>query len=372
MESPERSRSEGLLLPRSALRLESPRRRHAGGAQNPAIVFPRDEGRHPGTTDEWWYFNCHVKASGGREYGLAVCFFPGYVLDILVDLSERKVLHRSGGSCPGFVASTKDLDISLGSSWWRRDGSDPSSYSMYYEGEGLSAYLRMRPSKPPLFVGGSGKIREGLLGSSYYYAQTNIEVSGEVRLDGKSTKVQGKGWIDRQWGTWEWSGLGGWRWFSIQLENGEELLGIQITHPLTGKVTTQSFNLSRKGGETEIMTGVAVEELRRWRSPETSVEYGVGWRVKCGDQLDLLIEASVEPQEITSGLWEGSCLVSGTRLGTPVTGRAFVELSRTRVHSRGSVMAVLLALGLLDRLARNAGLRLDLVGRALSLIARRG
>jgi len=334
------------------------------------ISFPRDEGWHPGSTDEWWYFNCHVSSAEGRNYAFAACFFPQFVLDILVDVSGRRVIHKHGLTGLKFESAASGLDLRMGPSWWRKVGDEPATYDLHYEAEGLSCDLKMTASKRPLLLGGTGLIREGLLGESYYYAQTSLKVTGELVLDGRRTALKGKGWIDRQWGDWEWSGLGGWRWFSIQLEGEVEIAGIQFSHPLTGAVSVQSFSLSRPDGGGEVIGRVGVQELAKWRSPGSKFEYGLGWRVWSPGRFDLVVRPDVESQEINKGLWEGGCSVSGTYEGSESTGRAFVELSAGRIYGRTSVRAVLLAIGLLDRTLTKVGVRLRLAERATATITR--
>lgn len=338
------------------------------------MLFPRDEGYHPWASDEWWYFNCHVKSPDGREFGLAVCLFPQYVLDILVDNSARSVLHRWGESGLPFQGSRSMLDVTLGRSRWMQLPGQRGAYSMHYEAGGLVADLAMRSQKPPVLLAGEGKIREGLLGDSFYYAQTSIDVEGELVVGGTKLAVKGRGWIDRQWGTWEWSGLGGWRWFSVQLDNGVEVAGIQITHPVTGAVCVETFNLANGDGTAEVLSGVTVRALRTWKSPETGGEYPVDWVVSAGGRLELRVAAVVDSQEVNPGLWEGSCKVTGSWDGSPVAGRAFVEVSRSRVYGRGSLRAAMLAIGVVDRFFRRLGVRSRLVDRTFSLIAgsRRG
>jgi predicted secreted hydrolase len=335
----------------------------------PEISFPSDEGRHPWTTDEWWYFNCHVRTRDAREYGFAVCFFPAYSLDILVDLTGRSVLHKAGIQGLDFKASSALLDLRVGKSWWRQTGGETGSYAMHYEARGLRADLTMKSQKRPLLVDGGGKIREGLLGESYYYAQTHMQVDGEVELSGERVEVTGKGWIDRQWGRWEWSGLGGWRWFSVQLENDFELLGIEITHPLNGRVAVRSYNLVSKDGEGEVLRAVSAKEIRRWRSPDTGIQYPVEWSLSCAGRFDLRVVPVVESQEINPGLWEGSCTVAGSFAGEPVAGRGFLEISRSRIYGGASLRGAMLALGVVDHVLRGAGVSLSLVDRAYPKVA---
>jgi len=50
---------------------------------------------------------------------------------------------------------------------------------------------------------------------SRYYALTNLKVSGTLEINENEFDVKGIGWMDRQWGNWDYSGIGGWNWFSL-------------------------------------------------------------------------------------------------------------------------------------------------------------
>ena len=329
------------------------------------ISFPDDEGRHAGATDEWWYFNSHLSSNDGKSYGLAVCFFPSYILGILVDVAARKVVHISTSVGLPFRGSTRRLDIKCGPNWWVQDGEAPSRYSMHYEAEGLSAYLTMEVRKRPLLLNGTGIIREGLLGRSFYFAQTLLRVGGTISVEGRETRVEGKGWIDRQWGNWEWSGLGGWKWFSIQLDNNVEVAGIQIYHPLTYGNVVESFNLCDDTGTGEPLRSVSVRETAKWKSSGTGFEYGVGWDIVSPSLFELRISPYAESQEINAGLWEGCCEVTGAYRGIEVTGRAWVEQSVSRVRGGWLRRAFFLGIGAVDYVMSKPGPKVNLLELAL-------
>jgi len=334
------------------------------------IVFPRDEGWHPDASDEWWYFNGHLSSADGMSIGVAISFFPNSILGIIVDSGQGRVLHKSTSWGRSFEGSTERLDIRYGQSWWKRLEGGTPRYAIHYEADGTSVDLTMESTKKPLLVDGTGNVKEGLLGRSYYYAQTSLRVKGEVMIGSRALQVAGRGWIDRQWGKWQWSGLGGWRWFSVQLDGDTEVLGIQFAHPLNGFIVSQSFNLSRSSSESQVLRKVSVFESGAWRSPETGTTYGMGWVVLSPGLLNLTITPVVESQEVNKGLWEGDCVVRGEFEGQPAKGRAYVELSNSRVYGGLSSRLAFLAIGLIDQTVARGSRRLRLVDRTLKLLYR--
>lgn len=335
------------------------------------LSFPKDEGRHTNTTEEWWYLNCHLSSEeDSKEYGLVVCFFPKYTLSILIDSSERRLIHRGVETGKLLEASSSYLDLRYGANWWRVTTTSPTEYQMHFATDNFVVDLTMNPTKQPLLLNRNGIIKEGLLGYSYYYANTRLDVAGTLEIGNRRVRVKGLGWIDRQWGKWDWSGLGGWNWFSIQLGNNVEIAGIQISHSLMDGFVFQSFNISDAEGKADVLENLSVKQGKAWRSPKTNVTYCTRWSLTSKDLFEIELESVLDDQEINRGLWEGECLVHGAFGGNQVTGHAYVEQSNTRVYNMTYKRFVFLALGVIDLLAAKLGLNFRIGGWALAKLSK--
>jgi predicted secreted hydrolase len=198
---------------------------------------------------------------------------------------------------------------------------------MYLHENDLSLSLELLSRKPPLFANRSGHIRFGLLGSSKYYSLTNMKVSGTLQLDENLFEVRGIGWMDRQWGNWDYTGIGGWNWFSIQLSNNVEILAGQFFHPITRNPISRIFNLIDDEGRTKVYDRLRIKCLSTWRSPRTDSVYGTGWKVSLPQDTNLLVSPVFDDQEIYSGFWEGCCEVKGKLQGQSVEGVGYAEQS---------------------------------------------
>ena len=299
------------------------------------IVFPRDEGSHPEALDEWWYMNCQLYAQKeNRSFAIIACFFPDRLLTMVVDVSNRRMAHNNVQKFQKFTSSKNLLDLSFGKSWWKQTDNDPTNYKIHLDVGKLFADLSLEPVKQPMLIDGTGVIREGLLGRSYYYAYPRLQTNGTICVDGQNFEVTGIGWIDRQWGEWEWGGLGSWRWFSIQLDSGVEMLVIQITHPLSEAIVSQNLTLSERDGKTRVYRSFTVSEIGKWKSPGTGRSYEIGWQIAAPGHFKLRVSPVLADQECMKGLWEGACEVEGTFEGTAVRGRAYVEQSHGRVNGK--------------------------------------
>jgi len=291
------------------------------------FLFPRDGGRHVNALHEWWYLNSHVKTNTGRHYGLFVAFFnPGLMTVVLSDKSGKHVIERVVRDIP-LKVSTSSLNLESGKNWWRQISEEPFHYVLCLCEDNARLRLDLLSRKPPLFVNHSGRIKEGLLGYSRYYSLTNMKVSGLLQLNGEHFEVEGIGWIDRQWGSWDFSGMAGWNWFAIQLSNNVEVLAAQCYHPITGAPTMKLFNMINSEGETSVFSEFGVECLKTWKSPSTGTVYGAGWAISMPGKTELLITPVFDDQEIFKGLWEGCCEVKGILQGQHVEGVGYAEQS---------------------------------------------
>jgi len=315
----------------------------------PNFLFPKDEGRHVDALYEWWYFNAHLETNTGRQYGLFVTFHSlsshKAMRVVLVDKSRKLVVKRFITKTP-VKASTSCLDLQTGNNWWRQVSERPFRYTMHVREDDLSLSLELLSRKPPLFANRSGNhsgnIKFGLLGYSRYYSLTNIKVSGTLQLGENRFEVRGVGWIDRQWGNWDFRGIGGWDWFSIQLSNNVEILAGQIFHPVTGGPMGTALNLIDDEGGTKVYDGLRIKRLGTWRSPRTGLVYATGWEVSLPPDTNLFVSSVLDDQEIYRGFWEGCCEVKGRLNEQPVNGVGYVEQA---FFSHPSQLVRLISLG---------------------------
>jgi len=275
---------------------------------------------------EWWYFNSHLKTKTGRRYGLFIAVFPHLMFVALADKSEKRVVKRQIIKAP-VKASTTCLNLEVGNNWWRQVSGRPFNYAICLNEDYTGLRLELAPRKHPVYVNQNGYIREGLLGYSRYYALTNMRVSGTLRLNEKRFDVRGIGWIDRQWGSWDFGGIGGWNWFSLQLSNNVEILVAQCFHPLTGNLSMKLLNIIDGEGRTKVYDKFTVECLKEWRSQRTGSVYGTRWTISMPLNTSIVVSPVFDEQEIYRGLWEGCCEVSGQLQGQRVNGVGYAEQS---------------------------------------------
>jgi predicted secreted hydrolase len=300
------------------------------------LTFPADEGRHEGTNTEWWYFNGHAKAEDGKRYAFMVSYHMTNIKHmIIIDINGQK--HYSMVDNRHETRYSKDkIDLKYGDNWWKQL-EKPFTYEMHNHYGETRLDLHLASSKLPLILGNGGRVPMGKGGYSYWYALTHLNIHGELKLGNEKGSIHGKGWIDRQWGSWNWFGFDKWKWFSIQLDNNVELEVFKIYEPLTNRALTSKFHIVHKDGTSEVFDSFKVIDLGHWKSLTTGETYSVGWKIKASKQesdIELVVKPYFKEQEVVKGFWEGSCEVTGMMDGKGVSGLSFVELFNGTQASR--------------------------------------
>jgi predicted secreted hydrolase len=304
------------------------------------VVLPDDDAPHD-VLSEWWYYTGHLQTESGKRYGFELVFFQavrgrnpvGYAAHFAVTDHQRRSFsydERVGTTLR--LQGDGEYRLELGG--WRMGGEGDEHY-LLADGGGYSIDLELRSVKPPALHGGIGWISFGPVGDSYYYSRTRMEVEGTITYGGVSERVTGLSWMDHQWGDFILVNGGGWDWFSVQLDDGSDLM-ITILRDQPGSVAaTYGTLLDAGGAATELAAeDIRVEATGEWRSPSTGIVYPSGWRIRLpGHGLDLAVEPVIPDQELETSAstgvsyWEGEVEVSGTRDGVAVGGLGYVELT---------------------------------------------
>ena len=335
--------------------------------------FPDDHGPHPDFRSEWWYFTGHLEGDGGRRFGYQLTFFRQALAP---DMPERPsswatrqaylghfaLSDVEGGRLHAFERLSRGAGGLAGAGGrpfqvWIEDWSVQSIGDQAFpvrlqarDGD-LALDLVLENQKPPVFHGEQGLSRKGETpgNASYYYSLTRLGARGRVTLDGREIPVTGSSWLDREWST---SVLGkeqvGWDWFSLQLDDGRELMVYQMRLEDGGVDPSSHGTLVAVDGTLRALEAAdyRIEATGTWRSPRGAT-YPAGWRLQVAPEgrqghsapdgvrpnlkagsLVLEIEPLFADQELDVSFryWEGAVDAYGTAGGEPVSGRGYVEL----------------------------------------------
>ena len=330
--------------------------------------FPRDHASHTEYGIEWWYYTGNLSTEGGRRFGYQLTFFrvgvvpeqmnPSrwavrdlYMAHLAISDIERQEfqsferINRAGVNWAGAEESVYRV--------WNEDWQarlDGRAHLLTAVEDGFEIELRLEPAKPEVIHGQDGISQKGTSAgnASHYYSLTRLETSGKIVVNGEPFEVAGLSWMDHEFGT---SFLEreqvGWDWFSIQLDDGRELMIFQIRRG-DGSVDVRSSGtlIERNGSATHIPFGeFSLAPGGGWRSTASGATYPTAWTIELPRLgLRLGVKAAFEDQELrattSTGVtyWEGSIAVEGDEGGRSVKGRGYLEMTGYAGQSMGAIL----------------------------------
>jgi predicted secreted hydrolase len=328
----------------------------ARAEQPRAFVFPSDHGPHPDFRNEWWYITAHLHDQDGQVFTLMLTFFRfGLAAEpastdwgspqlymahyALLDLAQQRHYHgeRLQRAAHGLAgASRRPYRVWLND--WQLSGSEqdlwPAQLSLRTEDFDLQ--LELTPQKAPVLQGDAGLSRKSADpgNASYYYSYTRLAASGDIQLGGQSHTLQGQAWMDREFGSSALAGDQlGWDWFSLQLDNQQELMIYQMrlrdggVDPSSHGVWVQADGSSQALKQDDYQLTV----LEHWTSDDGSRRYPSRWRLSVPSiNTELNIEPLYPDQEMRDTrfrYYEGAVQAQGQHGNDDVRAKGFVEMT---------------------------------------------
>ncbi len=327
--------------------------------------LPRDHVSHPAYRIEWWYYTGNVETDGGRRFGYQVTFFrigvdPDPVNPSVFAVRDLHVAHAAVTDVAGGHHLFAERLNRSGVDWagastsvyhvWNEDWSarlENGRHRLQTRDPRFAIDLVLDEGGPPVLHGEQGYSRKGATpgNASHYYSLTRMPTQGHLTVDGERLAVRGSSWMDHEFGTsFLEPGQQGWDWFSLQLDDGTDLMMFQLRRT-NGRVDPQSSGtLVNAGARTLGADDFTLTPDRRWTSASSRAAYPVEWRIRVpGEGLDLAVRPVLDAQELTglrTGVtyWEGAIDVSGTRDGRPIAGRGYLEMTGYAGQAMGELL----------------------------------
>ncbi|OGP73959.1 MAG: hypothetical protein A2V86_07880 [Deltaproteobacteria bacterium RBG_16_49_23] len=327
--------------------------------------FPQDHFSHPEFKTEWWYYTGHLQTEDRKSYGYQLTFFrvafrrsakggqsKWAIQDLyfahlaITDESKKRFEYREkmsrgsfGEAGASIFGSKEPFHIWIDDWSMELKGIQSLNHLLKAGGKDFGIELMLAPEKNPVIHGNNGisQKAEGEGYASHYYSISRLKTEGKIFLKGKEFPVQGMSWMDHEFGSSQLREYQvGWDWFSIQLDQGMELMFYQIRHR-DGKIDPYSSGtIIFADGKSEHLPfkEFRIEILDRWKSRKSQAVYPSGWKIHIPRYgIELTLSPTVRDQELITEAstrvtyWEGSVKVEGKFQGNPIKGRGYAELT---------------------------------------------
>jgi predicted secreted hydrolase len=324
------------------------------------FVFPDDHGAHSDFRTEWWYFTGNLTSDDNRKYGYQFTIFRTaltkekaernsdwnsnqiYMAHFAVsDISNNKFyfdekFSREGNNLAG--AQSNPFKV------WLEDWQivqtenkvlfDLPVINLKAKTDKAEINFSLEAIKPLVLQGDDGLSQKGKQpgNASYYYSYTRLKTNGKIILDGKEFSVEGFSWMDREWST---SALSedqkGWDWFALQLDDNTEIMYYQMRKNDGSPDVFSKGVLVDETGKSQLIKkdNVYLKVIDYWEGPNGE-KYPSGWRINIAEkEIDLTITPAIKNQlmDVAVRYWEGSVKIEGTKAGSKISGRGYVELT---------------------------------------------
>ncbi|OGY46276.1 MAG: hypothetical protein A3J65_01890 [Candidatus Buchananbacteria bacterium RIFCSPHIGHO2_02_FULL_45_11b] len=308
------------------------------------IRFPQDELPH-NKIIEWWYFNGHLWDEHKNHYAFMYAFFKAdlkrvklpwlkilpvkniyFEHSMISDVKNNKFQATISPFCLLLPKKSKRPLLSL-----RYLGQLPNvsflkeTKPFSYRLKTKNLDLTLTSAKKPLLENQTGFIKLKPGRETWYYSLTDLAASGEIRIGKKTVKVAGQSWHDHQWADAPYEN-DYWLWFSVQLENGMEIICFEYGWEIKKRLATVMYkNCAQKTFDVEIIPG-----KNSWTSPQTGASYPQEWEIIIPKgKIKLVVNSLNKNQEMIYGLinyWEGGLSVKAEIAGEKIKGLGFAEL----------------------------------------------
>jgi predicted secreted hydrolase len=314
--------------------------------------FPEDHGPHAGFRNEWWYFTGNLETAEGRRFGYQVTFFNASLPDAgtstpesawhserlwmahaaLTDVAggEHHPLERFSRENPGLAGATLE-PFRVWLEDWQLSGEGEGPWQLRVADAEFTLNLDLGAAKPPVLQGVDGLSQKSPEpgNASYYYSMTRIATTGSVQVGDEVFTVSGDSWLDREWST---SALAadqsGWDWFSLQFDDGQELMYYQLRTDTGAAHASSSGNWTGTDARQTLVRpeDVVLTERDTWTSP-AGVAYTTAWTLQYAGRswsIDAVLDGQLMALSIP--YWEGAVDVrdeAGNRVG-----RGYLEMVR--------------------------------------------
>ena len=321
--------------------------------------FPEDLGAHPEFRIEWWYYTGNLADADGNRFGYQFTIFRRAIelekptresewgtnqiyfahFTVTDVTGETFTYHeRYSRPNPGLAGAQGLPFYHVWIDDWFAKEIKPGQVQLKAQDGDIAIDLILEQAKPVALQGDQGLSQKSAEpgNANYYYSQTDNPTSGTITTPRGVFEVTGNTWKDHEWGTSDLpEGTEGWDWFSLQLDDGRDVMFFTIRREDGGVPPIASGLVVYPDGSTRSLTqaDVQVIVLERWTSPRSGAVYPAGWNFSLpSENIELTIKPLLNDQELGLSFvyWEGAVRIEGSQ-----TGYGYIEMTGYAKSMRG-------------------------------------
>lgn len=308
---------------------------------------------HPEYSTEWWYYTGNLQSSDGHRYGYELTFFrqanpeapvsnsiwnPSqlYLAHLaLSDVTGQRFEHfeRLNRAGPGIAGAELSSPKYWNGNWYVENGKLQAVASDF------TLKLTLEAIKPLITNGVDGISRKGPAKNefSYYTSYPRLSSAGTLIRDGKTIAVAGTSWMDHEYfNNSDDPNLQGWDWFSVQLDNNEELMlyRLRLKSGELSPYSSGTFIDAQGSAHHLAVNDFALSPGGNWTSPDSAASYPLAWNIEIpslgialSESTSLKQQELYTPNSVSPGYWEGAVDYVGVAHGKQIKGEGYLEMT---------------------------------------------
>lgn len=322
-----------------------------------SVSFPKDHGIHSEQGIEWWYLTANLQSDTGETFGVQWTLFrtlmPSKVeskwWDNNLYFAHFAMQHKQEHVAFERFSRASQARVTISPFNARIDNWQLSSINNEFlplnlaaEHENYEVSLTLNDS-PIALHGENGYSQKTQSGhASYYFSYPFLKVKGSLTFEGKTYKVTGNAWYDREWSA---SLLDkeqlGWDWFSLvdsqsdsqsgsqsdtQFDTQSEKKGLML-FCIRGNNNSYDYCSGTRIAPNGETTDISKEDIKLSIIETVTLddrEYPSKWQVELPDSPAIIIESITKDSrnQLTIPYWEGRVKATGG-----FSGKGYAEIT---------------------------------------------
>ncbi|MCX4029367.1 carotenoid 1,2-hydratase [Endozoicomonas sp. SM1973] len=317
-----------------------------------SFLFPLDHGPHFSYRTEWWYLTGHLFDRNQQHYGFQFTLFrfasqptstaanpwlvPQFYMAHLALSNTQQQTYRSAAKLsrqgPG-LAGVKSSPLQAWLENWQLQSTTaeslfPAKLTAQAPIQQIGLQLTIDKLKSWVLQGNQGLSQKSPAqgNASYYYSYPRLNVVGSIQWNQQQIPVTGQAWFDHEWAT---SALDryqtGWDWFSLQLENQQELMIYRIRSQPGYPETLFASLIQADQTIIQLNPSQLTIKATQYQQAAGHKQWPVEWQIILPDYNLSLNLTPTQPNQFIKHLftyWEGAVKITGSHQGW-----GFVELT---------------------------------------------